>query len=1238
MASRDEIRIPIVADPAPAEAGFEDAAKAAEKYTVKVSTLADKNVKKQVEQFEAIKKQAEAYAKIARSAEESSAEQIAALKKLEDQMNRLARATGGDAEFMKRALGGIKDSANDTADAMGKVKLGDKNAAETDVVAAAIDARLSKIKRKAEETHRSLLGVRLSGLGGLLTGGIGALGAVGGLASFGPAALGLGLGGAAMATPLVGAGAVGMLALSGGQLAKKLGPELKPLEDILKRLKTLAINDLVPAFTKALKTLDKPALIKAMSIVVNDFAIALGKVANIIAKYLSSKGFAVMMAEWAKAGSQILPILVKSAIVLGDTLGKLLLAFMPLAKWLSTLLLQGLQWIDQQVTLAKKTGELAKIVNDCKVAITGLGKILKVFFQGVGVVIEAVKKLYGWFKDLVGQKASIIAMIVAVGAALTLTLGPTAAAVVGVVAAIGLIKDHWKTLKTDFINGIKIIGNFFITNLVNPMISGLNKIISAYNHTLGRLFGKIGSIGSLGLLGQHSNANKGMTLNPKANGSAGSIVSEAKTYGVGSGGTYQWGGGHAGVVKPGSKLDCSGYVWQVFTAAGFKGFPQGSVAQWHTMSGPNWASEVIRAQDAKPGDVVFMVGGDPPPPGHVGIIVGGTASAPQIMQYYQSGKPPDAPVGWPTDVIGIKRFFLIKKGAAGGSGSGSGGGGNILNTAPPLPKHGTSLTAPKATHHHHKTAAQIATAHARNVITALLGTSAAAKHESAAQNAATLALAHASAAMKAASKTKDPVKQWKDYERAYKDYAKAKQDEQKALKAEEVERRKLREDIKHSTGKAKQLYEVALKKVNKNIANTQAKIVAAGQDMATATADKLALVTTMLQNIETAADAQFQAAMAPLQAQINALQQQQTAANDAFNVSNAQTDLAAAIASGDTNAIAKAQNALSNAKTQQTIDNLQTQINAIQANEDKFNTAIEALIAKINGTDSNGVMGGLNSLIGSFIDGKTTLDGVMTSIAKFVNNTFPGANVPAPSSSNSSSSGGGGGGGSCFVAGTPVITPDGSKSIEQFEVGDQVVTWSFSEARPVVSKVKEVHRHEDDDARQVLAVKLSGGTEVLVTAEHPFYTGRGLGADGWTPAGELERGSFVWAHSDLLLEMEVVVAITPLDGTHNVYNLTVEREEYDDQNYFADGVLVHNVKAMAAGGIVTRPTFALVGEKGPEAVIPLNRTAGLGGNLHIHIDGTVIGSDLTKAGKELAEPIYRELLRKTKRNTGLGLY
>ena len=47
-----------------------------------------------------------------------------------------------------------------------------------------------------------------------------------------------------------------------------------------------------------------------------------------------------------------------------------------------------------------------------------------------------------------------------------------------------------------------------------------------------------------------------------------------------------------------------------------------------------------------------------------------------------------------------------------------------------------------------------------------------------------------------------------------------------------------------------------------------------------------------------------------------------------------------------------------------------------------------------------------------------------------------------------------------------------------------------------------------------------------------------------------------------------------------------------------------NIPHLANGGIVTRPTLALIGEAGPEAVVPLSRGRGFGGTvIHIHVAG-----------------------------------
>lgn len=68
---------------------------------------------------------------------------------------------------------------------------------------------------------------------------------------------------------------------------------------------------------------------------------------------------------------------------------------------------------------------------------------------------------------------------------------------------------------------------------------------------------------------------------------------------------------------------------------------------------------------------------------------------------------------------------------------------------------------------------------------------------------------------------------------------------------------------------------------------------------------------------------------------------------------------------------------------------------------------------------------------------------------------------------------------------------------------------------------------------------------------------------------------------------------------------------------------------LAAGGIVMRPTMALVGESGPEAVIPLNKAnqmAGITGDITLQIDG-----------KTLARITRDELLKLGNRNAGTGL-
>jgi hypothetical protein len=51
------------------------------------------------------------------------------------------------------------------------------------------------------------------------------------------------------------------------------------------------------------------------------------------------------------------------------------------------------------------------------------------------------------------------------------------------------------------------------------------------------------------------------------------------------------------------------------------------------------------------------------------------------------------------------------------------------------------------------------------------------------------------------------------------------------------------------------------------------------------------------------------------------------------------------------------------------------------------------------------------------------------------------------------------------------------------------------------------------------------------------------------------------------------------------------------------GFDVPNIPELANGGLVMRPTLALVGEAGPEAVVPLDRMGGMGNNITINVNG-----------------------------------
>jgi hypothetical protein len=138
----------------------------------------------------------------------------------------------------------------------------------------------------------------------------------------------------------------------------------------------------------------------------------------------------------------------------------------------------------------------------------------------------------------------------------------------------------------------------------------------------------------------------------------------------------------------------------------------------------------------------------------------------------------------------------------------------------------------------------------------------------------------------------------------------------------------------------------------------------------------------------------------------------------------------------------------------------------------------------------------------------------------------------------------------CFVAGTPILTPDGETEIDQLQVGDEVLARSEADAQATV-RPRAIEKIFELSA-PILELRL-GGQTIETTAEHPFF----VAEKGWVRANELQQGDLLVGHDDKLTAVET---ITTTDRHETVYNIRVA----EDHTYFVGreewgfSVWVHN--------------------------------------------------------------------------------
>lgn len=161
----------------------------------------------------------------------------------------------------------------------------------------------------------------------------------------------------------------------------------------------------------------------------------------------------------------------------------------------------------------------------------------------------------------------------------------------------------------------------------------------------------------------------------------------------------------------------------------------------------------------------------------------------------------------------------------------------------------------------------------------------------------------------------------------------------------------------------------------------------------------------------------------------------------------------------------------------------------------------------------------------------------------------------------------------CFVAGTQVSMANGEfKNIEDVKIGDLLKTYDESTGAQTISPVTRALHHKAK-LQPLFTFHLSSGKKVTSNDVHPFYVAN---FKRYIPAYRIHE---VWRPGDdlrFLAADGTEVAILHIERREEevrTYNLHV-KSQYDNvgmdsrfnHNYYAEGVLVHNVKADSGPG------------------------------------------------------------------------
>ncbi|MDV3348819.1 Hint domain-containing protein [Leptothoe sp. LEGE 181152] len=134
--------------------------------------------------------------------------------------------------------------------------------------------------------------------------------------------------------------------------------------------------------------------------------------------------------------------------------------------------------------------------------------------------------------------------------------------------------------------------------------------------------------------------------------------------------------------------------------------------------------------------------------------------------------------------------------------------------------------------------------------------------------------------------------------------------------------------------------------------------------------------------------------------------------------------------------------------------------------------------------------------------------------------------------------------GGCFGAGTPILTPDGYKPIEQIAITDQLVGLDVSNGQTEIETIGDIQIAQTSDYYLI-------NDATQVTGSHPFYVQTTQGLE-LVQVHNLKIGDHLIGENNASVEIS---SIQHIQAPLKIYNLV---EITPSHNFYADGILVHN--------------------------------------------------------------------------------